>query len=177
MDGDKKLLEPENRVELLRGWLLHAHKGRDRHDTAARRFEGRRILFGVPAIVLTAVVGTSVFASIGSDPAVWTRVCVGILSMGAAVLSALQTFLDYQVRSERHRVAAVKYKAIIRELEEVLSAPRQDLAVEPAWLADLQKRLDTLEEEMPVVAPGIYDDVERTYANPVFVKTALALYR
>ena len=33
----KKLFEPANREELLRGWLLHAHKGRGRHDFAARR--------------------------------------------------------------------------------------------------------------------------------------------
>src|SRR6058998_688996 len=103
MTDTKRLLEPANMQELLRGWLLHAHKGRDRHDDAARRYEGHRTGFGVPTIVLSAVVGTSVFASLGEQPAVWAQVSVGLLSMAAAVFSALQTFFDYPARAERHR--------------------------------------------------------------------------
>src|SRR5690348_17241901 len=92
MTDTKRLLEPANMQELLRGWLLHAHKGRDRHDVAARRYEGHRTGFGVPTIVLSAVVGTSVFASLGEQQAaIWAQVSVGVLSMGAAVFSALQT--------------------------------------------------------------------------------------
>jgi hypothetical protein len=33
----------------------------------------------------------------------------------------LQTFFEYPERAERHRKAAVKYKVIIRELEEALA--------------------------------------------------------
>ena len=37
MGPAKPLFEPADTEELLRGWLLHAHKSRDRHDEAARR--------------------------------------------------------------------------------------------------------------------------------------------
>lgn len=176
MAAQMKLLDPVNVAELLRGWLLHAHKGRDRHDTAARRFEGRRVWFGTPTIVLTAVVGTSVFASIGRQPGLGPTVVVGLLSLAASVLSALQTFLDYQGRSERHRTAAAKYKGIVRELEEVLSTPDQDIRLSPPWFADLRQRFEALEQDMPVVAPSIYDEVEHAYHNVTFVENALGLY-
>jgi conflict system pore-forming effector with SLATT domain len=175
MAAQIKLLDPVNVAELLRGWLLHAHKGRDRHDTAARHFEGRRVWFGTPTIVLTAVVGTSVFASIGQQPGVGPKVVVGLLSLAASVLSALQTFLDYQGRSGRHRTAAAKYKGIVHELEEVLATPDGEIRLSPAWFADLRQRFEALEQDMPVVAPSIYDEVEHAYHNVTFVETALDL--
>ncbi len=176
MTDEKRLFEPGNPKELLRGWLLHAHKGRDRHDTAARRFEGRRYLFGVPTIVLSAVVGTSVFSSLGRGTGIVLSVIVGLLSVTATVLAALQTFLDYPGRAGRHRATGAKYKAIIRELEQVLTGPTAAASMDEARLATLRARLDTLEEEAPVVAPRIYDQVERTYASVTFVNEALALY-
>jgi hypothetical protein len=177
MPSHKKLPDPANVPELIRFWLLHAHKGRDRHDTAARRFEGRRLWFGAFTIALTAFVGSSVFASIGEQPATWLKVLVGLLSITASTFAALQTFLDYQGRSERHRIAAAKYKATIRELEEVLSTPDDRISVEQKWFGALRERFDALEQEMPVVAPSIYDEIERTYINVTFVDNAVALYR
>jgi hypothetical protein len=174
---EKRLFEPADSRELLRGWLLHAHKGRDRHDSAARRYEGRRSGLGVPTIVLSTVVGTSVFASLGHSPATWAKVSVGLLSVTAALLSALQTFFDYPGRAERHRMAAAKYKTVIRELEEFLAMPDPSATRDHAWLDALRQRFDALEEETPVVASGIYDEVERRYARVTFVGEALALYR
>jgi len=58
------IFEPDNPNELLRGWLLHAHKGRDRHDLAARRSDHQRYLIGIPATITAAIVGTSTFAAL-----------------------------------------------------------------------------------------------------------------
>jgi hypothetical protein len=71
MTDPNRLLEPSNTVELLRGWLLHAHKGRDRHDLTALRYEGRRSIFGVPTIALYTIVGTAVFTSLDKQAATW----------------------------------------------------------------------------------------------------------
>ena len=174
---EKRLFEPADSRELLRGWLLHAHKGRDRHDSAARHYENRRSGLGVPTIVLSTAVGTSVFASLGHSPAIWAQVSVGLLSVTAGLLSALQTFFDYPGRAERHRKAAAKYKTVIRELEEVLATPDLSATRDHAWLDALRQRFDALEEETPVVASGIFDEVERRYARVNFVGEALALYR
>jgi len=175
MASEKLLFEPANGVELLRGWLLHAHKGRDRHDDAARRYDARWTAMGVPTIVLSAAVGTSVFASVGRAAAVWAQVLVGLLSVTAAVLSALQTFFDYPGRAERHRLAATKYKAVVREIEEIRAAQS---VPDHEYLDGLRQRLDALEQEMPVVPTGIHDAVERRYAQGVkLVDEASALYR
>jgi len=99
-----------------------------------------------------------------------------LLSVTATVLAALPTFLDYPGRAARHRVAGAKYKALIRELEQVLAEPTELAATDGTWLTAVRARFDTLEEDAPVVAPRIYNRVEQTYANVKFVGEALALY-
>jgi hypothetical protein len=166
----KKLFEPANREELLRGWLLHAHKGRDRHDLAARRNDSYRYWLGVPTIILSAVVGTSVFASLQTQVAPSLRIALGLVSITSAVLASLQTFYNFSSRAESHRVAGVKYKAIIRELEQDLTQPLEQLPDKADFLNDLRKRLDDLEFAAPVVPEGIYRDVEERYASVVFAE-------
>ena len=109
MAEEKKLFSPAAIGELLNGWLIHSHKCRDRHDVAARLYAKGQYALGIPSLVVSTIVGTSVFAALSSNeaPALW----VGMLSIAAAVLAALQTFMDFGGRSDKHRsagAAAVK---------------------------------------------------------------------
>jgi hypothetical protein len=56
--------------------------------------------------VLATVVGTSVFATIQQQPEFWWQVAVGTMSMAAASFSALQSFLSYGEKAEKHRTDA-----------------------------------------------------------------------
>ena len=75
-------------------------------------------------MVLTTLVGTSAFASISKaqgnsiqgleiDPDI-VLLAVGTISVLAAVLSSLQTFLRYATRAEGHRIAALRYETAVR---------------------------------------------------------------
>ena len=167
------IFEPDNTNELLRGWLLHAHKGRDRHDVAARRCDRQRYLIGIPATVAAAVVGTSTFAALQGSPTRVVQVLVGVLAIVSAILSSLQSFLDLGARAERHRIASVKYKTVIRRMEQMGIGTIQDLALDSPVLDELRQTLDALEEEMPVVAPSVYDHVEAKYRDRDFVDSVL----
>jgi uncharacterized membrane protein YfcA len=175
MPDGKKLFEPQSPLELLRGWLIHAHKGRDRHDLGARVYERARYAFGVPTLVVSTIVGTAVFSALasGAVPDWW----VGVLSVLAAVLSALQTFLDFPTRAERHRSAGVKYKAIIRSLEQSLAEIGTGSALAPTVITSLRSQLDALEDEAPVIMPRIFDRIEKRYSGVSYVQEALGLYR
>ena len=59
-----KIFEPDSPEELLRGWLRHSHKGRQRHDMAAQQLDRVRIFLGATATAFAVVVGTSVFAAL-----------------------------------------------------------------------------------------------------------------
>jgi len=90
-------------------------------------------------------------------------------------LASLQTFYNFASLAENPRVAGVKYKTIIRELEQVLTQPIEQLPDQPDFFNDFRKRLDDLELEAPVVPQGIYDSVEDGYASVIFAETAASL--
>jgi hypothetical protein len=119
-EKDKVIFRPEEVIAVLDGWLVHSHKGRDIHDRAARRTDGYRYVLGVPVVVLFAVVGTSVITDL-QETVEWGIYLVGLLAIASASLAGIQTSFNYSERAEKHRTAGVKYKAIIREIEETLS--------------------------------------------------------
>ncbi len=163
------IFEPDNSDALLRGWLLHAHKGRDRHDWAARRCDHQRYLIGIPATITSAVVGTSTFAALQELPDPNVQITIGVLALIAAILTSLQSFLDLGARAERHRIAGAKYKAAIRHMEQLGIGTLSKLALDAPVVTELRNNLDALEEEMPVVPPSVYDSVERKYQHKAFV--------
>ncbi|HYV90807.1 MAG TPA: DUF4231 domain-containing protein [Chitinophagales bacterium] len=176
----KLIFEPDSTKELLRGWLLHSHKARDRHDTASRQYNRYHHVVGVPMVILSTLVGNSVFASLqeNNNP---LRIITAILSIVAAFLAAIQTFYNYSARAEKHRNAGSKYKEVIRQLEQLLTQS-STLLNQPVdeknspWLNEIRKRLDSLEEESPVVPLGIYNRVEKNYQKVEFKDQAEQLY-
>jgi hypothetical protein len=174
----QKMFEPDNVEQLLRGWLLHAHKGRHRHDRAARRCDRERLWVGGIAAALSGVVGTSVFAALGTDTSVNAKLAVAMISIVSAILTGLNGFLNLSERTERHRAAGVRYKTVIRELERLLSATDDLVSKTDPPILDVQKRLDDLEETAPVVPERIFDQVEDEWKRrgAEFVGKAADLY-
>ena len=180
MSEPEKIFEPENVEELLKGWLIHAHKGRRRHDLSARRCTTIRLWVGGIAASVSAVVGTSVFIALQKQaPNLTFTVIVAVFSIIAAVLTSLTTFLNLSERAEKHRSAGVGYKKVIRELERTLSVPVANLANSDPSVLAIEKRLDDLEEGAPVVPERIYDRVENEWdkRRVCIIKKADDLYK
>jgi hypothetical protein len=173
----KKVFEPTTDDDLVRGWIIHAHKGRDRHDEAARKYEKYRYWLGVPTLVLSAIVGTSIFVSLQTNLNAQGKILLGLVSITSSVLAGLQTFLSFAERAEKHRIAGVKYKGLIRELEQFMADRQKRAESQNEWFTDMRKRMDTLELEAPVVSERIYRRVEKKYSRVDFVLKADQLYR
>jgi hypothetical protein len=180
-----RLLEPKDVEELLRGWLLHVHKSRDRHETAARRFEDRRTRFGILAVSFSALGSSSVVVSLvtrssdeGSANVASTVVAViaAVLTLIGGVFAGLQSFLNYAGRAADHHTASVSYKAIVRELEQTLTGSwTLDPEASRALVDNLRRRLDALEKSSPVVDGRDWNSVERTYRDIHLVERAIDL--
>ena len=174
MATEKRLFAPTGIEELLNGWMIHAYKCRDRHDEAARHYAKGQYALGIPSLIVSTIVGTSVFSALASNavPSLW----VGVLSISAAVLSALQTFLDFGGRSDKHRHSGVKYKTAIRQLEQLFVRRSQGEELSQDELTDLRTALDALEDTAPVIMPSIYDRIEKKYQDVKYVQEAIKLY-
>lgn len=138
-------------IEQARGYQKDAREsGRGQYkagDIAAER----HVLLGIPVVITTTIVGTSIFASLSADPAIGWKILVGLISIVAAILSALQTFFNYSEIAEKHRVAGARYGKKRRRFEAFLLR-YGDGDSRDAALTDMEKlsdELSKLAEESP----------------------------
>jgi hypothetical protein len=152
----KRIFEPAGKHELLEGWLLHSHKGRDRHDEAARQLNRNRTALGIGAIIFSTLAGLS-SASLGALSDVWSdrlSLVIAICGFTAALLAGVQTFLRYEERIEKHHLAGVKYKSTIRELELILTNEKKDACTQED-ASNKMPSLDVLKTELDNLEPDI----------------------
>jgi len=112
--------EEDDIKNLLLVWMENCKRAQIAHNMSAARFYRLNYLLGVPVVGLSAVVGTSVFATLQRQVDPFLQVLVGMTSVLAAVLASLQTFLKYNDRASKHHSAGSDYEAIKRQIQETL---------------------------------------------------------
>jgi hypothetical protein len=137
---------------LAKDWFRRCRESQMVHYEYGSVLERRHFFFGMPAIVLSTIVGTAIFSSwesgAGNEMA---KILFGLLSMLSASISALQTFLSLADRAAKHKAAGAKYGAIRRDLELLKSVP-------PKSEEEVSNRLDSIKNQMDELAsnaPGI----------------------
>lgn len=145
---------------LLRDWHNRAAAAAMAHYTLANRCRRRNVLLGVPVVVFSTVVGTSLFAtlndaSVDSD----VRLLIGIVSVAAAVLAALQTFLRFAERAERHVMAADWYSAVRRGIAEALALPPPTRQPPTAYLPGVRKEMSKIGQQAPEIGAPLWAKV------------------
>lgn len=136
-------------------WYHRAATVAHGHYRAALRFSKLNYWFGFPSVALATIVGTSVFATLQSKPEIWWQITVGMMSIAAAILSALQSFLGYSDKAEKHRAAGAKYNAVGRELELWLAVDQESIEK----LETIRQRIDALAQESPHIPASVHKDM------------------
>jgi len=160
-------------IELLEQWQNGLRILHHAHTRAAVNFERRSRLLGVPVIIVSTAVGASIFAGAGSSPSL--KIIAGLLSLGAAVLSSLQTALKYPEIAAQHKAAAQKYGKLRREVEVQLALKLEDQPKLTLWLNKIEQEWDTLEDQSPIIPQRIYDksaQIVSSYSRPHFSPSA-----
>jgi hypothetical protein len=135
-------------ITLLRDWSARAAASADAHYALCTRLARSNIRFGVPVVVLTTFVGTSVFATLQHHVNTELKILIGLVSVLAAVLAGLQTFLRFGERAEKHRTAAEAWAALRRDMEEMIALH----PTYPESRGDPKKYLDDVRERFAQIA-------------------------
>lgn len=138
------------------------------HYECARRFERFHLWLGLPAIALSTIVGTAVFSSLEKSADIRLQIGVGLLSVVAAVLTGLQTFLRYAELAEKHRVTGARFANLKHRIELLMTLPVEDdmrselVAIEETWAK--------LREESPSLSSGVWRRIERQvqFGRPLY---------
>ncbi|MBD1261991.1 DUF4231 domain-containing protein [Maribacter polysiphoniae] len=113
----------------------------------------RHIQLGVPIVITSTIVATTIFSTLSSNPDIEWKIITGFLSISAAVLASLQTFFKHSELSERHRIAGAEYSSISRNLELFMlkfdDMDRGDLIKELEDLIEEINNLDTISPDPP----------------------------
>lgn len=124
--------------------VLYSEKG----QFAAATFWSKVYIFlGLPAAVLAAAAGAIFFGKAdGLIP--------GLLAFGAAILTAVTTFLNPQERADRHHLSGVQYSNLRRELRQFvqieLDTDKKTKNSE-ATLKDFTKKVHNIQSQSPAI--------------------------
>lgn len=139
---------------LLTDWFRRARESQQIHYECSNYFERLHLMLGIPTVVLSTLAGTAVFASLTKELGAHEKIVVGLVSLLAASLASLQTFLNHSKRADKHRATAAGYAAVRRQLEEIKTIPPTADEV-PAALEKLRKSMDALAAASPEVPARI----------------------
>ena len=152
--------------DLLLTWLKRVREAQFAHYDADRRLTAWHYWIGFPATILSSIVGTSVFASIGESVDLRAKILVGLTAVIAAVLTALQTFWRFSERADRHRKTAGAYAQVRREIEECLVCRNQ---ISPEVVGEIRKKVDGIAAEAPAIPSKAWDAAIRSAGNKYFL--------
>lgn len=131
------------------------------HYLASDRYAHLNRWFGIPVIVITAVVGTAIFSTLEGSPSSGWRIATGLVTLAGTVLSSLQTSLGFAQTSAQHKAAGEAYRAMRRRFEmfqlryDEAKPEQRHVAMEA--LEALVLELAELPQEFPTVPDRYYD--------------------
>ena len=137
-----------NTEKLLAKWATKYKALRDGHYAEAARLHAAHYRVGVPSVIVSTLVGTSVAADLQQLGGLAGRVVLGLASVIAAMLAGLVTFMRYSERAEVHRKISYEIESIVRDIEAILADFER---VDPKQAVEgVQERLERLEAGPPL---------------------------
>jgi hypothetical protein len=153
--------------ELLSDWQNRAWAAQLAHYRVASRLRTRNLWLGLPVVVLTTAVGTSLFATLSQKQVdTWIRVVVGCVSVLAAVLAGIQTFLNFAKRADEHAVAADWYSSIRRKIEQQANTPRKGRSDPKKFLDEIRKEMNAVGSRSPEIGDRAWSQVAKEFGLP-----------
>jgi hypothetical protein len=147
-------------------WRSAGRKGLA-HYHAAEMFAKRHRRIGIPSVIMSTVVATSVFSTLSENVDVRLRIATGVVALLAAILAALQAFLAFGERAEKHRAAGARYGKVRRDIDifdlKFSSAGVDSRENALKRLQTITDELSTLATENPTLGDAIYAKAKKDF--------------
>lgn len=152
----------DTKLQLLTSWHKRLREVQNSHYEAAKPLASMNLRLGIPVVLLTTLVGTSVFASLQKEVHIGIKIAVGFISVTAAILASLQTFLRFSEKAEIHRSIGAHAGVIRREVEQLFAMGDIE-HISEGRLNKIREQID----QISINAPSIPDRIwKRIQAEP-----------
>jgi len=151
---------------LLKDWRQRTAAASEAHYKLASGLRTKNLWLGVPVVIFSSIVGTSVFGTLADPNAVIPpafKIAVGLISLLAAILAALQTFLRFGERAEKHVVAADWYAAVRRDVDQLLVLPAEKRGTPKSCFDRLRKQMSKVGQHSPEIGDRLWRDMAAKY--------------
>ena len=161
----RRLAWDDSIEQLYTGWHRRVVAVEEGHHRMADRLNQRSIALGLPVVILSTLVGTTAFASLQKAEQIdaWVKVAVGSVGVAAAILASAQTFLGYAKRSERHRIASIRYESLRRDMAQQLALPQIARPDAQQELNSVRTRMEKYAKESPAVPERLWRKLCRRF--------------
>lgn len=151
---------------LLKDWRQRTAAASEAHYKLASGLRGKNLMLGIPVVTFSSIVGTSLFATLADPEAVIhaaLRIAIGSISVAAAILAALQTFLRFGERAEKHVVAADWYAAVRRDIDQLLALSPKERGTPKSCFDRLRKQMSKVGQHSPEIGDRLWKDMAAKY--------------
>ena len=125
------------------------------HSRAASHYRFWDRLIGLLSTLLSAVIATTIFASLNDSDNQTQIIVAGSISILSTVVSGAYSFLKMAQLAERHHQAAASFGQLRREVEIILNHDPKKLNEEK--LHEINKLWSELEKKVPEVPQRIFN--------------------
>jgi conflict system pore-forming effector with SLATT domain len=140
-------------ASVLADWQKRIEANEQAHYKYSQFLSSRYTTIGIIAVVLSAVVGSSLFLGVESGVVKFGQ---GVLSIVVAILAGLQTFLRLSERAEKHRSIAAQLGSIRRDIDITESDDK-------AAIAKIKERLERI--DAPIIPGSVWQRIEKAVAT------------
>ncbi|WP_263385790.1 SLATT domain-containing protein [Granulicella arctica] len=145
-------------IELLEDWQRKCRIKQRAHNVEAGSLVRRNRLIGIPAVVLSAALGSGLLGATQTLLGGRLRIFAGIAGIAAAILTAIQMSANNYGAAERHRSAGAHFDSLSREIEQSLAICPVSEDIPLQTLETIRKELDSLSERAPALALELLEE-------------------
>lgn len=127
------------------------------HSQSEIKYSKINNYISIPVVILSSMAG---MASIGTGSMFEglekeASIAIGLVSLFTSILNTIQGYFSFSKRSEGHRITAIKYKQLYRNIAIELSLERNQRIPAKHFLRDIRVNIERLLE----ISPPIDDDI------------------
>ena len=149
---------------LLQDWRGRVYAAQSAYYETAEKLHRRNYWLGIPVIIVSSVVGTAVFSDWSKEgPLKWV---VGSVSILAAILAGLQTFLKFGENATLHGTAADWFAAIRRDIDELLALPAELRGHPKECLDSIRQEINKAGQKSPELSEKLWRQTARRFGVP-----------
>lgn len=155
---------------MLKLWAEEATCFQKMHDMSHLKYEFKNLQLTLPVIIMSTITGTANFA-LASFTEPWkTRipVIIGSINILSGMVTTIAQYLRVNEKSEGHRVAALAYGKLTRQVSSELALPREERSTEGLMLfKQCRGEMDRLEEQSPEIGEDVVLLFEKKFGHNV----------